>query len=444
MELASQVIQTANLAGSLSRKAGGLYQSVRRLVQSLSAMGLGVRVFGLEDDYTYEDLSAWGPVQVEVFRPIWPRAFGYAPGFLDGLSAYRPDLVHTHGLWMYPSVVANSYYRRSGAPYLVSPHGMLDPWALRNSRWRKAVAYIIYERAHLQDARCLRALCTTEAKALRALGLKNDIAVVPNGVDLPEDRDQGACGGNWRPGENNAQEEASGSLAGGRKMLLYLGRIHPKKGLMNLLRGWTDVQRTRGGEWVLVIAGWEQSGHEAELKALASELGLRWADIRGQKRGVAGCAERVGLRNTAAGVSVVFAGPLFGPEKEAAFRDCHAFVLPSLSEGLPMAVLEAWAYARPVLMTTECNLPEGFAAGAALRIEANRESIARGLEALLGAGDSALKAMGARGRVLVAERFTWEVVASEMARLYGWVLGGGEKPGCIEAGNSYRPGVWRS
>jgi len=125
-------------------------------------------------------------------------------------------------------------------------------------------------------------------------------------------------------------------------------------------------------------------------------------------------------------------GPCFGPEKDALLRRADAFILPSLSEGLPMAVLEAWAYAKPVLMTPECNLPEGFAAGAAIRIDPNAGAIARGLRDLFSAPGSALRAMGWAGRALVEERFTWPKIAQDMKAVYGWVLGQGPRPGCVE------------
>jgi glycosyltransferase involved in cell wall biosynthesis len=135
----------------------------------------------------------------------------------------------------------------------------------------------------------------------------------------------------WR---SNLPEEA--------KVLLYLGRLHLKKGLANLLQAWSEVRRA-GGEaaqnWYLVIAGWDQDGHQASLEAITLQRNI--------------------------GDTVHFIGPQFGLDKDAAFRSSDAFVLPSLSEGMPLAVLEAWAHGLPVLMTPHCNLPEGFARGAA-------------------------------------------------------------------------------
>jgi glycosyltransferase involved in cell wall biosynthesis len=425
------MVKAANLTGSVSRKAGGLFESVRRLAQSLEETGVRVRVLGTADEFTPEDLASWRPVEVTAFGLNWPESFRYSPRFLRELDAFQPDLTHTHGVWIYPSVATRRYVRKAGIPYLVSPHGMLDDWAVRNSRWKKAIAYFLYEEMHLHGAHCLRALCPAEARAFRGRGLKNPIVIIPNGVDLPDPA---------------ATPAARNPAWNGRKVLLYLGRLHLKKGLSNLLRAWAAVQRPGGGnhdsEWLLAVAGWDQACHEDELKALATQLGIPWSDIRPLGPGrSSGLREGRGNGNPdealhapitepaiSARTSLVFLGPQFGKARAACYQSCEAFILPSLSEGLPMAVLEAWAYGKPALITPQCNLPEGFTTGAAIRIESEVESIVAGLGALMRAPISDLQLLGNRGRALVQERFTWPQVAAEMKEVYEWMLGGGSPP----------------
>jgi poly(glycerol-phosphate) alpha-glucosyltransferase len=213
--------------------------------------------------------------------------------------------------------------------------------------------------------------------------------------------------------ESNNRRALSSSFSG-NKLLLYLGRMHPKKGLSNLLRAWAKL---RGSEdWVLAVAGWDQAGHEAELKRLASELEIYWADKRSQPHCPA---------------SVLFLGPQFATAKKALLARCDAFILPSFSEGVPMAVLEAWSYAKPVLMTPQCNLPEGFAAHAAIEIESEPDAIADGLKELFRANTSTLGEIGSRGRALVASHFAWPKIAADLKKVYYWMVGGGSKPDCI-------------
>jgi poly(glycerol-phosphate) alpha-glucosyltransferase len=227
-------------------------------------------------------------------------------------------------------------------------------------------------------------LSEAEAQSIRSYGLRNPICVIPNGVDLPD-----------LP-ESNAKTQS-----GNRKTLLYLGRLHPKKNISNLIRAWNETfnsQTGSGDRWVLAIAGWDQGGYESELNRIA------------------------------VGPSVAFLGPQFGADKSECYRTCDAFVLPSLSEGLPMTVLEAWAHAKPVLMTPECNLPDGFEANAALRIGTTPEEIAAGLKVLREMSDNDRSQMGNRGRALVATRFAWARIGEQMRDVYEWVLGGGAVP----------------
>ena len=297
---------------------------------------------------------------------------------------------------MYPSLASLRWSRRGRErrSYVVSPHGMLDPWAVRNSRLKKRLVAWWFEDAHLAGAACLHALADSEARAIRSYGLRNPICIIPSGVDLPDDEPRAPPP--WA------------AEADGRRVLLYLGRLHPKKGLLNLVRAWAAVQADPSavaGDWVLVIAGWDQGGHEAKLRRLIDELG--------------------------AARTIRLVGPQFGDRKTASLAFADAFVLPSVSEGLPIAVLEAWSFGLPVLMTDACNLPEGFAAGAALRTGTDALPMAEALRALMAVSDADRQAMGARGRSLVQERFAWPTIAKQTSSVYEWVLGGGPPPACI-------------
>ena len=383
------------LVNSVSREAGGLFHSVRGLANAVVSANLEARVFSMSDPNSALDVLKWQPLSVRTFRPQ-SRSWGYSNQLLPALLDANLDILSTHGLWKYCSVASGRWHRQTRRPYIVHPHGMLEPWALQNARWKKRIAALLYEDRHLHGAACLRALCEAEAQSIRTYGVRNPISVIPNGVDLPQLT------------ESSVAEPASPAFrtfAQGRKILLYLGRLHPKKNVANLIRAWKQSLNSDPSareDWALAIAGWDQAGYERELKTLTSDYGLM-----------------AGVR---------FLGPLFGQEKDAAYRACDAFVLPSLSEGLPMAVLEAWAYAKPVLMTPECNLPEGFAVGAAVQIGTTPGEIAAGLKELTEMSDSARTVMGDRGHALVATKFSWSRIGEQMRSVYDWVLGGGATP----------------
>ena len=200
---------------------------------------------------------------------------------------------------------------------------------------RKLLSTFLYERNCLSSAACLQAGSQNELVSARNFGLKNPICVIPNGIDLPQPCTATAP---WEPFGTN-----------GEKTLLFLGRLHPKKGLVNFLSAWRklrDASLPALSQWQLVIAGWNQGAHESELKALAEAYQLN--------------------------SSVKFVGPLYGEAKAAAYSRADAVVLPSLSEGLPMGVLEAWSYGKPVLLTPQCNLPEGVSRRRGDRSPSNR------------------------------------------------------------------------
>jgi glycosyltransferase involved in cell wall biosynthesis len=411
-------MQLAVLTSTISRKAGGMYESVRHLHRAIENQP-PVVVLATLDDFTEEDRSVWTPMDVRTFPIKGPRSLSYSPMMCDALNRLRPDLVHVHGLWQGPSMACVQYHSKNRTPYLVSPRGMLDPWALNNSLWKKRLAGLLFENKHLGKSACLHALCESEANSMRAFGLRNPIAILPNGVTIP---DLGVA-------------ISSGNLPyqGERKILLFLGRLHPKKGLVNALRAWSKLlgysscsKCSEAEGWQFVIAGWDQGGHLEELKCLCRELGIAESSISVSEF-LDGYTNNTGQKKAA----VVFVGSAFGSEKDRLLRCASAFILPSLSEGLPMSVLEAWSYDIPVLMTDHCNLPEGFSAGAAIRMGIDVDHMAEGIRLLLEASGSEISSLKTNGKVLVEQRFTWEKIARQMQSVYEWLLGGGAPPTCV-------------
>jgi len=410
------MIKAINVTGPVSRKAGGLFESVRHLCMSLEARDLDIRVFGVADEFTQEDIKAWAPIEVSAFRPILHKQFGYSHSFYEEAQRYHPDIIHTHGLWIYSSIVTLRLHEHNGTPYLISPHGMLDPWAVANSSWKKKIAHALFEGLHLRNAACIRALCESELNSIRSYGQRNPVAVIPNGISLPAVIDENGSTQvpPWAP-----------FIKPEDKVLFFLSRIHPKKGLANLLRAWAKNPLPENR--VLALAGWDQLGHENDLKKLATELNIAWRDIRTPENKEPG----MGKKGVSSPCSLLFLGPQFGESKAACYRSCDAFILPSFSEGLPMVILEAWAYGKPVLMTPECNLPEGFEVNAALRIEAEPDSIARALTDYFNTPENRLREIGDRGLELVKRNFTWPIIAARMRTVYDWMLGGGSPPDCV-------------
>lgn len=359
------------LTASASRLGGGVSEAVIAQAQLLAELGAEPHVFALEDHFSEADRPRFGDVKVELHRVTGPSQFGFAPSLVQGLMAAKLDCLHLHGIWMYPSAAAARWARQSGGAYLISPHGMLDPWITSRGRWKKALARIGYERRSWQRATRWHAL--TEAEAADIVAETGRSAVI-----IP----------NWAPPPSLPTQTENGSF-------IYLGRIHPKKNLAALLDAWGELDRNGAlGPARLTIAGW---GEERDVAALKSALG-------------------------SAPPSVSFIGPVLGEHKQALLDRAHHLILPSLSEGLPMVILEAWASGTPTIMTTHCHLDDGIAAGAALRCGTDQHSIAAAILQALSLDEAQWGAMAKAARQLAAGPFARATIAGQWAAAYAQAI----------------------
>lgn len=376
------------LTPSASRNAGGLFDAVRRGAIEMDRQGVDVRVFAPEDANCALDLPLWPPVKLSLYLTLGPAKLGVKPNLRRQIAAHAPDILHLHGLWTFQSVVS----RASRRPVVISPHGMLDSWALKNSGLKKRIALHLFEGANLRRAACFHALNREEANAIRAIGITAPVAIIPNGIDLPE---------------TTSPAPPPWLAPDGRKVLLFLGRIHPKKGLSELIRAWAGLRKTApeiARAWRLVVGGWDDGGHLDALKRLLAELQIE--------------------------NDVTFPGAVYHGEKHALLSHSDAFILPSYSEGLPMSVLEAWAYGLPVFMTRHCNLSFAFAEGGAIEVTTQPDQITATLAAWLG-GAQTLE-VGAKGHSIAAAEFGWSGIAARQIEMYAWLLGNGVCPDFVE------------
>ncbi len=360
------------LTASASRAGGGVFEAVVAQAELINALGGTASVFALDDADSQRDKVRFGDSEVTHAKVIGPRQIGFAPSLLPSLLAADLDCLHLHGIWMYPSRAGQLWAKQSGRPYFISPHGMLDPWITARGRWKKALARVGYERSGWAQATALHALTPAEAQDIARETGRNDSVVIPNAappaqLELGQMHDVAKV----RPPE-----------------IVYLGRIHPKKNLLALVEAWAVASRPDGAR--LRIAGW---GDAADVATLQQAIAR-------------------------AGESVEFLGPVFGDEKTALLAGARFMVLPSLSEGLPMAILEAWAASTPTIMTGQCNLGEGFAAGAALECGYAPAEIAVALGAALLLGDADWQAMSQAAHHLATTRFSSAEIAANWGAAY--------------------------
>lgn len=374
----------------LGRAGGGVHTSASTFARAICRERVGLRIYGGAGPSFNEDKVDWRDTPVTQQVVIGSKSFCWQPALGGALGGFLPHVVHVHGLWTFLSLAA-SRGALAGVPRLVSPHGMLDTWALERSRWKKRLALRFFELENLRSATCLHALCAQELESIRRMGLVNPVAVIPNGVLCEEERD--------------ARQLEAGNLPRHRRIMLFLGRLNPKKGLAELFEAWASAlssQRHLVEPWCLVVAG---QGEPAYESALRSEI------------------QRLHLEN-----DVFMVGGKFHEKKRACFDQAEAFILPSYSEGMPMAILEAWSFGLPVLMSRECNLESGFDAGAAMPVSPSRQGLEPALLATFNKTSEELKAMGERGRQLVLRRYNARDHGRELTCVYEWLAGCAERP----------------
>jgi poly(glycerol-phosphate) alpha-glucosyltransferase len=378
------------LTASNSRNAGGVFYSVMYLAKYLCKKAkYAVCIMSYNDHYSDQDIVAYENIPLSIYHVAQLfalRKLGFSYDLFALLKKESPEIIHQQGIWMYYSFASVQYKKRyPGIKTIVTPHGMLDTWAIKRSSFIKKIAGFLYENQNLKRADCIHALCRSEYESIRTFGLKNPVAIIPNGTITPEWQRQ--------------------PLEKSKRTMLFLGRIHPKKGMKEFITAIHFLQKNNFAlleNWIFKIAGWSQGGHSEALQTLVKEYKLE--------------------------KYFEFSGSLYGTEKEEALKQADVFILPSFSEGMPMAVLEAWAYRLPVIMTDCCNIPEGFARHAAFRIDTEPQLMSEQLETFFRLPQNELYDMGENGYQLVKSHYSWNTVAEMMVQLYDWVLNGGEKP----------------
>jgi len=382
-------MKIATLVSSIDPAVGGgVAESVIKLNRYLiKNSDVSAEIFSLKHPNSKIDLISGVETRLHKFYDPW--LYGFSPGLKKDVLHSKADLLHVHGMWEYNSIISLSW-KKKGRKYIVSIQGMLNPWAMNNSKIKKKIVYNLLDKKYVRNAAVLHAVNYNEYKSIRNLGLNNLVCILPNGVDL---------------NDFNLLDKTKKNSYTEKKILLFFGRIHPVKGVMNLLKAIHLLKINKEKflqDWFLVIAGWGRKQHVDMFKNYIISYNIS--------------------------EYVKYIGPLFGEEKYSMHRVADAFILPSMNEGLPIAVLEAWAFGLPVLITPDCHLPEGVANNAAIEVFSEPESIAQGLKKISSISKDDLMDMGENGRQLVVNKYNWTNIANGMKEIYEWVLGYREKP----------------
>lgn len=365
-------MQILTVISSLDPATGGPARSVPHLCKEINVAGQRINVFLDKGNENYKDSN------------LRTRPISQLVSVVQEAKEKKIDtIIHNHGVWLPINHTAASTARRHKIPYIVSPRGMLEPWALNFNKWKKKIAWLLYQYKDLQTAKVLHATATEEANNLRSMGLDTPIAVIPNGVHIPKQS-------TLRPIRKKT------------KNILFLSRIHPKKGLLNLVQAWAKI--TPAG-WKVTIVGPNESEHQQVVEKEIKHLGL--------------------------GNYFSFLGPVSDSEKWQLYNDADLFVLPTFSENFGIVIAEALASGTPVITTKGTPWSELVQHNCGWWVDIGVEPLRQAIIEATSLSFETRFAMGQRGRVLIEKKYSWSTIAEDMISVYEWMLYGGSKPKCI-------------
>ncbi len=368
---------------TLSQAADGVATFVRDLSKTLNEKKVNVRVATLDwakindyPDYLRTFQLGWGPKSLG-------RSSKMKKWLISEVDSGQADIVHNNGLWMMPNIYAGNACLKSDCKMMFSPHGAMSAQALAIKSLKKSIFWRLAQGPAANAAACFHATAESEYEDIRRFGIKQPVCILPAGVHV-------------------SPMERKNETA--RKELLYLARVHPIKGVENLLRAWAVVQ-SKFPDWHLVVAGPGIGGYLLSMQELAFKLQLRRIEFR---------------------------GALFGERKLQAFRDASLYVLPSYSENFGITVAEALAAGTPAIVTRGAPWGGLEKHGAGWWIDVGVDSLINSLEQALTQPAQRLREMGEAGHKWMEREFSWENIGEQFLQTYQWMRLGGIAPSWVK------------
>lgn len=353
-----------------------------RLCEALAENGLDASLLTLEEVGTPNAsyISAFSP-SLEGIGFL--KRLGYSSRLREGIQTHAKTgrIIHSHGFWMMPNAYAGEMAKRHDVPLVVTPRGMLTEQALAFSPLKKKLFWEFVQKSAYSHTSLWHATSEEEADYIRKFGLAGPIAIIPNGVDLPDIR-------------------TSESGSAGSKTVLFLSRLHPKKGLEDLIEAWAIVA-SHFPDWELRVVGPDEDKYRDKLLSQSRSLGL----------------ERI-----------CFPGPVYGVAKEKLIQDAEILILPTRSENFGIVIAEALAAETPVIVSKGAPWEGVVEHSCGWWIDHGVEAISAALTSAMSLSYEDRKQMGRRGREWMLRAYSWGNVAEKMAEAYHWLLFGGDAP----------------
>lgn len=375
-------MKIAHFVSSIDISTGGPARSVTHLIKSLLNLNSNYTISLFTVKSNYPIILKFNTNKGSVIFSKKKSSF-LNKIFTDSeLEGYK--MFHIHGIWqpITYQIVKNAI--NNNIPYIITPRGMLEPWSLLQGRFKKKLVLKLFQLKHLKNSSCIHATAFSEVESIKNLGIKKPIALIPNGINLNE-----------FPNVIPIKEKVS-------RKILFLSRIHVKKGIENLIEAWRLIEDNLKKDWIIEIVGNGEKEYTNELKERIIS---------------------VNLEN-----SITVKDPVFGDEKLRLFREASLFVLPTYSENFGIVIAEALASYTPVITTKGAPWRDLETYKCGWWIDIGVEPLKKALEKAITEEDEGMLNMSKNGRVLVEEKYSMKSVALKMSELYQWILTNKNKP----------------
>lgn len=364
---------------TIDKKDGGPSRSVPILAKGLASIGCEVTLMTLKTDDMNTHMLDGSNVKIEILPA------GASTSELDkAILAGQYDIIHAQNLWLPSYHQVAVIARKHGIKYVMTPRGTLEPWSLQQKALKKKIAMWLYQRKDLQKAAGILTTADMEAEHCRDLGLTAPMAIIPNGIDVSEYQ----C----RTAEDAAYV---------RKQIVFLSRIHQKKGVEILVNVWGKLAEEYN-DWNVVIAG---NGETAYIESLQKMI---------DSKGLHNCIKII--------------PPIFGEAKHKLYTESSLFILPSYSENFGMVIAEAMSCGVPAITTTNTPWEQLNAEQLGWCVDLSEENIEKALRAAIKTPANVLFEMGQRSSKYIHDNFLYTSVAKKNLDFYKWILRGNEKP----------------
>ena len=370
-------MKVLSFVSSIDLSSGGPSRSVPMLAKGLAELGVDITLMAIRSENMNIHALEGTSVKLKVISPSFSRR-----EIAKFLADERFELIQIQSVWEMPYHKVMVEARKLNIPYIVTPRGMLEPWSLSQKKWKKRLAWWLYQRNDVQKSVCVFSTAKMEAEHVSALGITTCKAVIPNGIET-------------------VGYPCKSSIEGVKKQVLFLSRVHVKKGIELLFEAWKHILPDYV-DWQLLVIG---NGEAEYIHSLENRV------------------ENLGLKDC-----IKILPPVFGEAKIKVYQESALFCLPSFSENFGMVIAEAMSCGTPVITTTNCPWEILNETKIGWCIDLSVDNLENALREAMGMDANALYDMGQRASKLIYDNFDYRSVTRKTLRLYEWLLNSGEKP----------------